>query len=400
MKKRFTFILVVVLALKGFGQSFDFNTGSPIPKSYCETIVYETLNNFIILPVIINGKTYKFKYDSGASNIISKELFEEINPRIKARSSMKDVSGQNRVLNVVELDELAIGGLPFKNALAYVLDINSSIYKCNNIDGIIGSCLFRKSIIQLNKEKNTIIITNDKNALSLKTNKYTRMRLSKNQSLPYLKIMVKGGGPGKLSVLFDTGSSSLLEVSDNMYGIGRIGKVVRNLATSEGTSNQGFYGSLPLTKSRLLLLPEIKINSASIQNALAKTTISDNSLLGIELINYGITTIDYRNKKFYFEPYKQSIDLSKNIFGISFSIQNDKLIVGYVWDNELKNQIKYGDQITAINNIDISDINICELKTKQFISESDSVMILYVKPEDGVLKTITIKKKNPEEMTR
>ncbi len=299
--KSLIFLLLLFLTSNVFAQNFDFNVGSAVQTEYNEQIVYETLGSFIIIPVTISGKTYRFLFDSGSSNILSKELFEELNPIVISQSIMKDASARSQSLSVVDIDNLSIGAVAFKGSKAYVIDINSTLYKGNPIDGIIGSCLFRESVVQIDKENKRLVITNDPSKLTIGTKDYTKIKLSKRQSLPYIKVKVNGKGERAISVLIDTGSSTLLDVSYNIYGIGRIQKIVEVLGENESSKAKGFYGSFPNFDSKLLSLPELEVNNITIHNVVSRTTPNDNNLLGIKLLDYGIVTIDYRNKRFYFK---------------------------------------------------------------------------------------------------
>ena len=49
-----------------------------IQKKYYEVIDFEIVMKKIVIPVTINNKEYKFLLDTGAPNIISKTVFNDI----------------------------------------------------------------------------------------------------------------------------------------------------------------------------------------------------------------------------------------------------------------------------------------------------------------------------------
>ena len=139
-----------------------------------------------------------------------------------------------------------------------------------------------------------------------------------------------------------------------------------------------------------LLLPSLKLINTELENIVTHTTNDNNSRIGAELLEYGIMTIDYRHKRFYFKPNADKIDVAKGDFGFTRTLKNERLIIGFVWDKELKNKLSYGDEIIEIND---KSVNICDLITKEIISENAESIKMKIKPEKGEVFKITINKK-------
>jgi hypothetical protein len=70
----FYFILFFTITVNA--QKYSFKTGSPSPRNYYTEINYEDVNGKIIIPVCIEGETYRFLFDTGAPNLISKALWK------------------------------------------------------------------------------------------------------------------------------------------------------------------------------------------------------------------------------------------------------------------------------------------------------------------------------------
>lgn len=77
MKKNL-FLIVIILTTKVFSQNINMNIGATKSKNYYQEITFEFIKNKIIIPVEIDGKTYKFLLDTGAPNMISKEIHDLI----------------------------------------------------------------------------------------------------------------------------------------------------------------------------------------------------------------------------------------------------------------------------------------------------------------------------------
>ena len=45
---------------------------------------------------------------------------------------------------------------------------------------------------------------------------------------------------------------------------------------------------------------------------------------------------------------------------VRFTFQNNKMVVGLIWDKSLKSEINFGDEILNVNGIDTQSIDVCK----------------------------------------
>ena len=114
---------------------------------------------------------------------------------------------------------------------------------------------------------------------------------------------------------------------------------------------------------------------------------------GSKLLDYGNVTIDFRHKDFYFEPFEKLVDLDQKLLGFSPTIINNKACVGIVWDDDLSENMSYGDEIISVNGIDFSQIDICELLLKKSIFKENDSFEVILKNNENQTKTINLKKR-------
>ena len=126
-------------------------------------------------------------------------------------------------------------------------------------------------------------------------------------------------------------------------------KIFSEVANGKGSESIGLSGTSPESEQVRLLLKHMKIANSAFLNISTKTTNDNNSRIGIGLFENGIGTIDFINKKFYFEQYEHNKDLIEKYLPFSRTIINNKLSIGIVWDEKLKAKINYGDEIIEIN---------------------------------------------------
>ena len=103
-------------------------------------------------------------------------------------------------------------------------------------------------------------------------------------------------------------------------------------------------------------------------------------------------TIDYKNKRFYFNSYHQTLDLDGD-FGFTQTVKNNKLVIGYVWDKDLKNKINYGDEILQINGEEVTEANFCDYVVKKSVLRTFNTLTLKVKTENDNVLDLVLEKK-------
>lgn len=389
--RRSLIILLILITNPIFGQKINLNRGEINAEDYFEEIHFEFVKNKIIIPLKINGKTYKFILDTGAPNVISNELYELLNPKFIDTIPIYDASEKKEILKLVSIEKIEIGDLEFVNTATLVQDFGSdNPLKCFGLDGFIGSNMLRNSIIQFDLENKKVRITDDKKKLNLKKKYSSKIKLTGTQSNPYTWIELKGKDKGREQVLIDTGMDGLYDLSLKNYKIFEEESIFKVIGVSNGASGFGMFGSPESAQQYQLLLPQMKIKGFTLNNLTTITGNDNNSKIGSEILRYGILTIDYINKRFYFEPQKVSVNIKDEDFGFSRTLKDGNLIVGLVWDDNLKNKISYGDVILEINN---KPFNLCELLTEKNYFEEENSLELKVEKTNGELIQIMVEKR-------
>jgi hypothetical protein len=394
MKKLLTLLILTFYASSIFAQIFTLNHGKIKQKHYLQEIPYQKKREGLIVPVTINGKEYKFIFDTGAPLIISDKIYKELNLRTIRLKNMGDASGENKKqVRFILLPEIDIQGITFLNTPGAVFYENSGISElaeCFGVDGIIGSNMLRNSVVQFDEQNKQIIITDNIKKLSLQTHKYQKMKLSFMQSNPYITITLPQSGTDH-NVLFDTGDAgSFFTLSLNRLN----SCVVDTIAENEGSFGIGVHGFFKKQKHLLLNIPELVINGTTFSDVTVSTTHTHCSIIGSKLLQYGKTTLDYKKKRFYFEPYDH-INTSKPAgdfyYPINFTFQNDKKVVGIIWDKTLEDEINLGDEVLSVNGIYIQEMDFCEKFMLKF-PPSDKYIFELRDIHTGAIKKVEIER--------
>ena len=395
--KSIILLVIILFANTSYSQEYTLNIGETKAKNYLEKIPFEFIKEKIFIPVKIEGKTYRFILDTGAPNIISKDIYDLIKPKFLESLPITDVNDKKQNMNVVLLEKLEIGSIAFEKTATLVYDINSNpLLKCLGADGLIGSNMLRNSIVQIDKEKKIVILTDHINNLSVNKNEYNKIELSETQSLPYILINLKGKNQDKDLVLIDTGDNALFDISKSHYDIFKDENIFEVLGESEGASGIGAFGGASKHNHFKLLLNSLEISGVELNYVVTETTDDQNSKIGAELLDYGILTIDFINERLYFSANTSDRNAIKPYLGFSRTLIDDKPVVGFVWDENLKDKIKYGDEIIAVNHIELTESNFCDIINEIMESDKKKSIPFRFRTVDGKITDLKLEKKLPQ----
>ncbi|MFA7444811.1 MAG: retropepsin-like aspartic protease [Flavobacteriaceae bacterium] len=380
-------ILFFIFSYSIFSQEL-FRGGEIKEKNYLEIIDFELVNNKIIVPAQINGKTYNFLLDTGAPNAISERLFEELKTEIITKIPIKDANERIDTMRVTSLPNLGLGNFTFENSVALVTDMhNHEFLQCFDIDGFIGSNLFVNTVVKISLTEKKLYITDAVKKLK-PSSKGIKLQLIGHQFSPYVKVNIKGKNnqKGTEAVLIDTGMDGLYDISNRAFNIFKEGNFFSKILPSEGTGGIGMFGSAEKGVQYQITIPEFSIGKAVFIEISSYTMNDRNSRIGLDLLQYGDIILDFKKEKFYFENTSE-IQL-KQPSKVDYTLKDGSLVIDFVWDEQLKNQIQHGDKVLRIDNLNVKDMELCELLgLKQYIKSKNTYEI-EVLNNDNQLVTI------------
>ncbi len=386
-------LLFFLIVISSYAQNLNLDKGRITTKNYYTEILYKNVNGKLIIPVTIKNKTYRFLFDTGAPNLITSQLSKQLKLESGNNISVSDANNASQKMKIITLPFFTLGNVSFKNTTALVYNgTDNMLFDCFKIDGIIGSNIFKKSIVQISSKKQVIIITNHPKKLNLKSQKSSKLKALGAQSSPYFQLVLHGEKQVTENVLFDTGSSTFYDLCLKHYNTFKPHNVVTAVSEGKGASNIGLFGIADAQNQYRVKIPKLSINKTNFSNVITITESNDNSRVGSDLLNHGIVTLDFKNKKFYFSPFETEINLEEKLLGFTPTLNNKKLSVGFVWDESIKDKISFGDEILEVNGVAFNTIDICDFITKESVfKESDTLNILF-KNNKGETNKIRFKK--------
>ncbi len=366
MRVSLLFLCMLCTPVLMWGQEpiFSFNKGEIKQKEYFEEIPFEFVLNKIIVPVQIKGKTYRFMVDTGASTSISKKLRDSLGFSSISKVQMTDATMKKDSVEVVLLKSFKLGNIEIENTPTWIFNI--SFLDCFEIDGIIGSNSLRHSVVQFSLPDKKLRITD--NAEKLKNIKPEEAQeMGKDfQSRPFfeLSVFAKGKEEGfNLELVFDSGHGGLLDLSiRNYYEVKKVRPdLLGEVEKATGNNYSGFLGAGADTLKYRIPLEGIGIGGVGLYNGTIQTIENNNSLLGTEVLEHIILTLDYPKDTVYITPIDETEkDVSEEILPIEPIFKNGRLEVGLIWESENYPNIHVGDEIIAINDFESKGKSECE----------------------------------------
>ena len=328
--------------------------GNITQKDFKVTVPFEYRNGIIILKVTIQNEIYDFILDTGASNVLSKELADKLQVIPLGSEKAGDIHGKSKQLEYTKIDDIQIGGINFKETIAAISDFNSSELACLNADGFIGSNLMRFAVWDFDFKNQLITITNDEQKLNIPSDAIESKIFIGAGSKP--SITTKVNGERVLNNVVDLGNNSSPRLSYFTFVEQKESKKITKYIKGSGYTGIGMYGKSDPKNEFSAKIDEIKIGNHSIKNKVVRVK-NGSSNLGISFFQNYRLILNWKSKKLKMIQERASLNTELNSFGFKPTFEENKMYVGFIYnDTKASKILQFGDQILQINNIDYTNL--------------------------------------------
>ena len=347
----------------------SMNEGRLLNEHFFFSVPYrQTSDSAAVISVVIDGKKRRFMIDTGAPLSVSKALQEEMGFEVLQDMQLRDANGDSTNVKIVRVKHLAMGPLQIADVPALVLDFSSPLFACDTLDGLIGSNLLRMMIVQFNKPERRIYFGDDIDSFRLNSLATSiDMYLNSMQSDPTVPVHIGAGVTD--TVLYDSGDGHLYNLSKPRFdAFNKNGALAHTiLRKGTGVGSQGILASNTDTlPSMQVKIDSFRLGNSFIKNVVAPQQIDNHSRMGRGLWDYGVVTMDYLKRKFYFSPFsKSSVYREKRDFGFLYQERNGKLVVTVVWEGTQAFEcgMKAGDEIVRFGDFIPASVSKCDWYT-------------------------------------
>ncbi len=355
---------------------------SAIVTAQNRTIVlpYEMIAGKMVVKMEINGKEERLFFDTGAGNSAFSWEYIQINGlNIVDSISVTDVSSRTMVYMQVKIDSITTSdrSLLFQNFKALVIP-ESSPLKCYNVIGIIGSDLLEQTLCTINPQEKSITIS----LLDKPLNEYARYshNFSVNGNLPIFQIQINGEF---INVLFDTGSSSFINLKRSDYESLKEQNLVTIIKKGFGSHSIGLSGKEAVDSSYRIFIPNLKIGPVKVSAAISEIENVPVTLLGARILQYAKVIINYPRKRLYIIPFSNDIiRLEYKFPNFGITVKEGQLVIADIWDR-LLNKFSVGDVITHVNGKPSGRYDFCDIIKGVDILKGDEAKMVTIRTKEG-----------------
>jgi hypothetical protein len=362
--------------------------GSVEQEQFNATVPFEFRAGIPVMQVEVNGEKGWFLFDTGAPNVISKEFAARLNLQAEAKGRINDSGGNSTTGNdYISLDKFTIGGVSFLNTGGVVQDLRASdIFKCLNIDGIIGANLMRQAFWKLDYTKETISLSSHINDFALDSTYMSMPFDVKFTGTPIVDIELAELTVKKM--IFDTGSNG--HFSMPLVSLKALQDTIEVKTTWElGATSYGVGGKALSDTIFYAVIDTMHLGEISVpNNVVAFAEHSDN--FGNEFFKNYDVILDWDSRQIYMRevsPYDNSV-LETHGFGVNLT--GGQMLVGSIFaGSSADGKLEIDDQIIRIDEYLFDPAPeglICELVNSREIKfrERDSIQTTVKRGEETI----------------
>lgn len=369
-------------------------TTKPVQRKFERTIPFSIEpNSQIIVPIIINGKTYNFMFDTGACTLVSRELAEELAMPALFKNLLVDGAGTTQEETFYKLSAMQIAGIDFKNVAVVAGDMKKfEDLMCVKIDGLLGTNILRSCYWKVDYVNGQLTFS-DKEIKPSK-DMYAVDFEESFSGTPLLRLFM---GNYNLKIFMDTGYNGMFSIPDSLYFRARKGHE-RPFRKGYGTNMVTLFSSEHKEKY-MGLLDSVYIDNKRhlIVNPITDIDSGESYLMGNKLFKeFGEMVLNWKKHRIYLPQKVVEAKERYATFGFSPLPIDNKLLVSVVWEGTEahKKGLTAGMIVTSVNGKDTSTINHedwCEL-IDLFNRNKASEINISVQDKDGKVTAHTFKR--------
>lgn len=264
-----------------------------------------------------NSEIVDFIFDSGAGTCVLNERGQKI-AKIKL-DGQTDGEGSSgfTVEQTSSSNHLQLSSLNWKNLSFTYIDYKGSI----NTDGVLGYNIFEDKVVEIDYEKNLLIIHSK---MPANITGYSKQSIKHDLNGTFIQATLNNGEKDFTAwYLFDTGGSLTIEVGGDYATNNKLYGTMKNLGKSNATGNgKGFF------QNEIVELPILKLFGFAIQDVPIHIASSDKSfygeagIIGNNVLKRFNTFIDYPNATIYLKP--------NNLMNLSFKKKDETVMYSII----------------------------------------------------------------------
>ena len=332
MRRCILLMMLTLMTACSFGQVKRYDTDFYVSqRDFLVAVPIEVERDQIYVNLEINGRNYRFKLDTGASQ---GAIYDDVplqGLRALGTIESEDAAGNVRQMLTVQLPPFQLGPLTISG---YKVQRMSRRVVRRGEDGIIGFALFNKGIAaRIDIREHQLTLTDRRNHYAYTPGEALKYRLRKH--VPYINISPFEGVNDE--VLFDTGSPLPYAVNAKKFALmeNRYPEIVSQIeGTTYGSRTIGHFGTERSGEITLLRLHRLLWGNFAFHD-IHCTTVNGGSHIGTKLLEYGAIVINPFRRLLVYQPYDgmTSCTVANRLHDIVIVERNGHAMIGMVMES-------------------------------------------------------------------
>lgn len=360
--------------------------GSVRQTAFKAEVPFEMRYGLIVLKVTIHGRDYDFILDSGAPNVITKELAKELGLSTLGSRKAGDSQGKTSSVDFAEIDSVSIGGIQFLNMGTAVPDLNATPeIACFKADGLIGANLMRLAVWQIDYERQIITITNNRTGLDIPADARHIKFKTALTGTPLADLQMNGQTDRQ--VIIDLGYNGDFSSSEATFR--QLKKNGLSAAIySYGYGSSGLYGRGQQDTTWYVVVPSLAMGDLTLSNQVVSFNKKQAKTVGTNFFKNYRLILDWSQNEMIMIPVKTYNTINERLYNFSLVFNGNKVLIGGIYGT-IADGPKLGDEVLEFGGQDCRNCTPetwCTLLGQRFEKSPPSSTSLLVKRDGRELR--------------
>lgn len=354
--------------------------GDAPAENFDVTLETEPRTGLFVVPVKVGDREAHFLLDSGAPTAVTPALRRALALSTRSRTRAVDARGTETEVDVVRLPPTVVGGVPFADISAVVLDLERvPELRCLGVEGLLGANLMRQAAWRFDLGNGRVRFASDLATLGYPAGAPAARFITLDSGSPLLRPVLDGR-PVDDTVL-DTGADVGLVAPARILTPAEQARAVEVVGSS-GAAALG-YGPLDATgwfaRVESIVIGELRLGGRAVEFR------RETSLLGTRFLRDYRVTVDWRSRRVWFEPASGNSAPSSG-FGFDVLMGEGGLLVAHVivetpaWEAGLRP----GQRLLSLDDEPVAALEAaryCEIRERGLAPGNDRVRVRWL--EEG-----------------
>jgi len=343
----------------------------------------------ILLPVTMNGKTYKFLLDTGANRTTFDKKLEPLLGDPKHIMEAELENGEKHQMKVFYAPDASVGPLSLQDAGPVFCEDLVSLREATGveIDGALGNTILGRVAVQIDFDNGKVRFYENPSFKPEPTWGQPNVMEILPSGVPV--IVVNLAGDIQNVMLVDSGYGDIGMLPAGLFDLIRKGK---NMPTA---TSKHLRRNSEIVESVVGRIDDISVGENRYSGMTFDRSEANISLLGLGFLARHMVTFDFINDKLYLKKGKKfdqpdEIDMS----GLHLLKKTNGIVVHSVDENSpaAKAGIQSDDILRRINNVDVNTLSLSNLRRQLSSGDGKEFEIIFQRGDKGFKTKLTLKK--------